>query len=242
MACYPFIVFALQMPMMGSIRSWKDAAEDPRSVGEFADSVAYFQNVLGEQWLGWRKGSPFATVFDISFQGQPREWLGIYRLIRALGDAPGLASVVKQIGSSEWTSYMAAVMALEFCARMRKTGVDVVFVETDDLESPPDVVQSIDPPRRMVVVFKALHDSDEAKRWDPLTDWLLEELTRRHLDVSAYDIDLEEPALVERNALLEGVLAAYEERPPQFRPLPLGTGRIRVMWGVGETQFETGRN
>lgn len=217
--------------MMGRCRSWTDADDDPRNVGEFADAAAYFRKVLGEQWSGWRKGSPFATVFDISFQGQPREWLRLYRLIRALGDAPGLMSVLKQVGSSEWTSYMAGVMALEFCGRIRDSGVEVEFIETDNHESPPDVLLSIDPRRTMVVEFKALHDSDETKRWDPLTDWLVMELTSRCLDVSAFDIEFEEAALIERTALLQGVLAAYEERPPQFRPLPLGTGRIRLRAG-----------
>jgi hypothetical protein len=224
-------VIGLQIPMMGRCRSWTDAVEDPASSGEFADAVAYFRGVLGEKWPGWLKGSPLATVFDVGFQGQPREWVRLYRLIRALDDAPGLASLLKQVGSSEWKSYMAAVMALEFCGRMRSSGVGVVFVETDDHESPPDAVLSIDPRRKMVVEFKALHDSDEAERWDPLTNWLLLELTRRCLDASAYDIEFDEAALVEREALLEGVLTAYEDRPLQFRALPLGTGRIRLRAG-----------
>jgi hypothetical protein len=221
----------LKMPMMGRVRSWAEAAEDPEAVGEFADALAYFRRVLREEWKGWEKGSPLATYFHTSFQGGPREWVRLYRLIRALDGVPNLEALLRSdLGSSEWTEYLAAVMSLEFCGPLRAAGHSVELIETGGQQSPPDARVHLGG-RWTTVEFKALHQPDNMKVWDDLMDWALNEMSRRGVRVEGIEVHCEPAALVERKAFLDGVLDVYRARTATFQELPCGTGRARFKSG-----------
>jgi hypothetical protein len=219
------------MPMMGGPSSWADAVGDEGTVGEFADAVAYFRRVLRENWNGWKKGAPFVTYFHTSFQGGPREWARLYRLARALDDVPGLEALVRSdLGSSEWTEYSAAVMSLEICGRLRGSGCAVEFIETGGQAKAADARMRL-AARWVTVEFKALHEPDAVKPWNEFTEWVLNELARRAVQVGGLEIDCEPPALRAREAFLEGVLEVQRSQVSVFQELPRGTGKARFAGG-----------
>ncbi|MEO7037381.1 MAG: hypothetical protein ABI548_25725 [Polyangiaceae bacterium] len=213
--------------MNGGVRSWDDASADSRAVGELAKAIAYLRRVLGEDWNGWVKGAPLATVFETGFQGGPCEWVRIYRLIEALESAPGVDALVRtDLGSIEWTEYTAALMALEFCGRLCRGARRVEFIETEGHSNPADAIVEV-AGRSVTVEFKALHGPDAMKEWDELMDWTTAQMVSRGCDLAAIEVDCEPAALLEREAFLDGLLAVNVSRAPEFRPLPRGTGRAR---------------
>jgi hypothetical protein len=67
----------------------------------------------------------------MSLQGGPPEWVRLCHLIRLLERVRGIEALVRSdLGSSAWTEYVAAVMALEFCGRFAAAGRFVELIET----------------------------------------------------------------------------------------------------------------
>jgi hypothetical protein len=219
-------VVLLQIHTTSRIRSWGDAVADSRSVGEFADAVGYFRQVLGDCWAGWDKRSPLATVFDPSFQHGPREWVRLYRLIRSLRDTVELDEVVRRgIGSSQWVQYVATVEMLEFCARLVPNGCAVEFIKNAS-EKTPDARVNI-AGRWITIEFKALHEADAKREWYELLAWVSGEIVARGSSLTGLDIRCAAPALYERDAFLQGLIAVKSTRSPTFVQLPAGTGHAR---------------
>jgi hypothetical protein len=227
------------MPMMGAFDSWQAAEADAGTVDEVARAVAYLRPILGEEWKGWANGAPLATVFTLSFQGGPREWVRLHRLVRTLEGVAERDSLVRRdLGSSAWTQYTAAVMALEFCGRLRGTGRAVEFIQATDAKSPDARVELA---RRWVTVeFKALHDPDEMKPWHALHDWVMGEFARHDLDLGGFEVDCAPAALAvgNRRAFLDGLLAVKRGGCTEYHDLPRQTGRARVVDGnMGHWMF-----
>jgi hypothetical protein len=212
--------------MTGSC-SWDEASADSRTNAELADAVVHLRRVLGEDWQGWKEGWPLATYFGMSFQNEPPEWVRLYRLVKALEAAPGTDALVRSdLGSSEWTEYSAAVMALEFCGRLRPSVRRVEFIETAGHLHPSDALVEI-ATRSLTVEFKALHNPDDMKQWEDLCDWVVNQLVARGGTGSGVDVECAPTALDEREALVEGLLVVQRERSPDWQPLARETGWAR---------------
>lgn len=216
---------------MGGLKSWQEAEADPGTVGEVADAVRCFRSILGVRWKGWQKSSPLANVFPMSFQGGPREWVRLYRLIRELEGIPGRDLVVRDLGSSAWTQYMAAVMALEFCGRLRRRGRGTEFIQNTDKKSLDARVDLVD--RWTTIEFKATHEPDEMKPWNALHDLAFEHLARHNLDLGGLEVNCEPDALKPdvRNAFFDALLAVKQDGSPQWVDLPSESGRARIISG-----------
>ena len=232
----------LQVTGFGSATSWGDVIADSRTVGEMAEAVAYFRRVLGDQWQGWRsepftwdfhahrkKRAQLAEVFDLSFQGGPREWVRLYRLIQALDGVAHVEALVRSdLGSSEWTEFLAATMTLEFCGRLRPLGHAIELIETADLKKPPDA-RIILAKRPVVVEFKALHEHAEMAPWDDLWAWANQQLPLVIPELYYLEIEPSERALEQPVAFFEGLRALKRSGVADFQDLPLGTGRARII-------------
>jgi hypothetical protein len=229
----------LQMPARGGFGSWQEAEGDPGTVGEVADAVGCLRTILGERWMGWAKSAPLANVFTISFQEGPREWVRLQRLVRDLEGVPGRDRVVRRdLGSPEWTQYMAAVMALEFCGRLRRSGRRAEFIQNTDAKSPD---ARIDLAGRWVTVeFKAMHEPDEMKAWNELHDLAFEYLARHGLDLGGLEVNCEQGAVEPgvRSAFLDGLLAVKQSGSTDRVELPAQSGRARnIPCNVGRWRF-----
>jgi hypothetical protein len=221
----------LKMPLM-AIRSWTEADADPRTTGEFADAVAYFRRVLGDNWNGWTRAAPLACVFGPSFQGGPREWLRLYRLIRALDGLANVDDLVRRdLGSAVWTQYVAAVEQLEFCARFQRAGRAVEIVQRDDKKSPDARASLVD--RSVTIEFKALHDSEEREQWDVFLERVCEIAFRKDCNLSSIEVEYAEAALDVPDAVAETLVAIQLARDPEFRPIPFNAGRARFAEHLG---------
>lgn len=216
---------------MGGFKSWQDAEADTGTVGEVSDAVRCFRSILGDRWKGWQKSSPLANVFAMSFQGGPREWVRLHRLIRELEGIPGRDRVVRDLGSSAWTQYMAAVMALEFCGRLRRQGRETEFIQNTDEKSLDARVNLAD--RWITIEFKATHEPDEMKPWNALHDLAFEHLAHHNLDLGGLEVNCKPEALNPevRNAFLNALLAVKQGGSTQYVDLPSGSGRARIISG-----------
>lgn len=221
----------VQMPAMGGFQSWQEAEADLGTVGEVADAVRCFRSILGDRWKGWQKSSPLANVFPMSFQCGPREWVRLYRLIRELEGIPGRELVVRDLGSSAWPQYMAAVMALEFCGRLRRRGRGTEFIQNTDEKSLDARVELAN--RWVTIEFKATHEPDEMTPWNALHDLAFEHLVHCNLDLSCLEANCEPEALNPhvRNAFLDALLAVKQTGSTQYVDLPSGSGRARIISG-----------
>ncbi len=215
---------------------------DSRTVGEMAEAAAYFRRVLGDQWQGW-KSEPFtqdfhvhrkeraqlAEVFDISFQGGPREWVRLYRLIQALDGVAHVDALVRSdLGSSEWTEFLAAMMTLEFCGRLRPFGHAIELIETADLKTPPDARIAL-AERPVTVEFKALHEHAEMAPWEDLWAWANRQMSQLVPQLYYLEVEPSEKALEQPVAFFEGLRALKRSGVVDFQELPLGTGRARII-------------
>lgn len=220
------------MPMMGTVRSWDAAASDSTTCGEVAEAVGILRLMLGEHWKGWETGAPLATFFHTTFQGGPREWVRLGRLIHALEDAPNRHSMVRRdLGADAWTQYTAAVMALEFCGRLRLTGRAVEFIQTTDRKGPDARICLAG--RWVTLEFKALHETDEMEPWHELQEWVYSQFCVHGMDLGGLEVDCAMNALTKdhRAAFAGGLLAVKTSQSPDYQELPQQTGRARVIDG-----------
>jgi hypothetical protein len=196
---------------------------------ELRAAFDFFRAVLGESWRGWMEGAPLAQCFGLCLQSRSPEWVRLYRLTLALEDVELRlrdALVKRDLGSSEWAQFMAAVMTLEFCGRLRPAGVAVALIETGGAKNPADVEIDISG-RQITVEFKAMHEPDGSEEWHALFELLAEGLALRGMQASGFDLELQDAALDHPDAVIDGAIAALNERASDFRDLGRGAGRVR---------------
>jgi hypothetical protein len=206
--------------------SWADALAFARGRGEEqAAAVLRWQAVLGERWRGWAEGHQLAVQFFFGCQGRPSEGVRLARLLTSLDGVAGVHSVAKEVGSRNHREFKHGVMALEVAAGLRARGATLHFIQRTANHSPDMEVVLIDRP--VIVEFKALHEPDDEDDWNDLWRWLVE-TSPAGLSASAFDMDLEAPAIENREALLEGLVTIAANEVCEYTPLPLGIGRARL--------------
>ena len=206
--------------------TWDSVAKAAAHDVELVAAVSILRRIIGNDWKGWVENRPLATLFGMSFQGGPPEWVRLCRLICHLDNTRGIEALVRSdLGSSAWNEYVAAVMALEFCGRFAASGRLVEFIETADHESPADAFVDVEQ-RRIRVEFKALHEAEFLENWNDLTQWVATQMSEQGAD-NGIDVWCYPCALENREALLADLLAVRNARRPQMLELPSGTGRAR---------------
>lgn len=194
---------------------------------EFAEAFDYFLATLGEPWSGWENGAPLAAVFNTSFQRNQREWVRFFHYVRALKRSPLVDALVRrELGSKEWTLYMAAGMALEFCGRLSATGHAAELVQNASDKIHDANVDLCG--RQIAVEFKALHDREEMKSWHALHDWVGREFGARGLSTANIDVECGESALENREVFLDALVAVKRGDSKEIAVLPEGTGRAQL--------------
>ncbi len=217
----------LVLPRLDNHQSWADSRKDPRAVGDALEALTGFEGMLGGDWSGWAEGVPLARDFFVSIQHQPAEGVKFWRMIRALDGVPGLAQVVTDgLANKAWTEYTAAVMALEFCSRVRAAGGGAEFVQRDHDKSPDARLKLVD--RWITVEFKALHERDEMEVWYEFEQTVMNGLTPHGLAGTAFDRELTPVALEDPGAVVEGLISIAARSVSEYEPLPRGTGRARL--------------
>jgi hypothetical protein len=222
-------------------RTWNAVALAAASDVELVKAVAMLRRILREDWKGWGNGSPLANQFGMSLQSGAPEWVRLCQLIGLLEHARGIEALVrKELGSSVWTQYVAAIMALEFCGRFAAMGNSVHFIETCGDEAPADAFVDV-AGREIRVEFKALHEAESSEKWNDLVQWVCQRLAKQGAD-NEIDVDCSPLALERREALLRDLLAVRSAKPNGTVELPSGAGRatytgLNVMgWRFPEKQ------
>lgn len=207
-------------------RTWEYAAIAAGTNAELVEAVSTLRQLLGDSWKGWTNDSPLATQFGMSLQGGPPEWVRLCRLIARLVRARGIKGLVRSdLGSSAWTEYVAAVMALEFCGRFAANGRFVEFIETGGDDAPADAFVDI-AHRRLRVEFKALHEREGLEKWNDLMLWATHRLAAQGAD-NEIDVWCASSALENREAFLADLIAVRDAKQLDMVELPSGTGRAR---------------
>jgi hypothetical protein len=222
------ILLDIPMELAGGHRCWSDAENDPRAVGEVIDALACFKALLGASWDGWERNVSLARNFFMSFQGREPEGVKLYGMVRALHGVRGLREIVKSLAREARSEYVAAMMALEFCARARAVGCEVEFVQRSGSPSPDVRVKVAE--RWLTIELKALHDPDEMEAWYEFEQKIVNGLGPRGLirNGLAFDRQLTEAALSDPEAVLDGLEAVAAGGHRDYRDLPRGTGRARI--------------
>ena len=117
-------------------------------------------------------------------------------------------------------------MSLEFCGRLRSAGCQVEFIQRNDDPHPPDCRIELDG-RWVTIEFKALHEPDAMQPWHEFEEWFHGQFPSSHDPAIGMDVECAEPALVEQEAFLEGLLSVQKSGVTTFQEFPRGTGRAR---------------
>jgi hypothetical protein len=216
----------IQLPALDNFGSWTDAESDPRSVGDVGEALAAFRGILGTNWDGWRANAPLCRQFFMTFQGGAPEGVRLHKMVRALDGAKGVACFIREtLGRQRWREYLAGVMGLEFCSRIRKSAHDVVFVERTHEKSPDVRVRLVD--REITFEFKALHESDDQEPWNELVEGLVT-LLPVGATLSDFQMELAENALIQPEALIEGLTRIWLTKANGWHDLPRAAGRAQL--------------
>src|SRR5262249_50159883 len=118
----------LQLPRCAIPSSWDQAVSAAATNTNLREAVAYFRNVLGEDWP-WEAGRHLARSFYSRIQSEQLEWMRLYRLVRQLDGIANVELLVGDLGAAEWRRHIAGQQALEFCARFRAAGHRVEILQ-----------------------------------------------------------------------------------------------------------------
>lgn len=226
----------IRLPKLGQMKSWSDlvlaSADD-----EVAASVTYFRHVLGDDWAGWADGAPLANAFFTAFQQARTECVRLHHMIMLLDGTPNLECVVEDLGSPSWSEYVAAVMTLEFCSRLRAAGHSVEFIAPSPPEQRPDARLMLGS-RWVTVEFKGLHNPDAQGPWDTFIDQVISGLCLQSIQPDAFDLDLAEPARnCDHTVIVEFLRGRCTSQDRHFQDLPSGAGRARFTGQGGKISF-----
>jgi hypothetical protein len=212
----------------GPRRSWRTVLSTFLDDPDVAAASAFFAGVFGDDVA---EDAPLVTHFHTAFQTGLPECVRFHRMISALEGTPNRNSLVRDLGLPQWTDYVAAVMALEFCSKFRTSGCEVEVIKPDRSGPRPDVRVMPDN-RWLTVEFKGLHPPNEKATWDALTDDVFCELMmQHHIEHPAFEIHFAPAALGNAGAVVRGLLDVHARASRNFEALPSGTGWARISSG-----------
>ncbi len=154
----------IQLPKLDDHQTWADAERDPRVNEESREALHGFGAMFGQGWRGWAASVPLTLQFFTAIENGSCEGVRLWQMVKALDGVPGSVGFARNaLGSRVWREYVAAVMALELCSRVRAGGGDAEFIQRDQETSPDTRLRLAE--RWITVELKALHDPDELEPW-----------------------------------------------------------------------------